>query len=547
MPNTPYSTSLNSWRARAWRGVEAHPNLLILALVTLLAPFALSLVWLKMHQWEQRQIRAELLRVGQVMDLRLQRATLDFRYLLDGLGDLSDFVATDLRLTVALEQPDKPAALQLASSYMDQVSDKFGVNLLMLVNTDGRVLVSRVPPGSASLTGQEFSDREYFKSAMAGKSGRQFAVGRSTNIPGLFFSHPVRTQTGQLLGAAVIKMDLADIARRIELEGVIVVDAQGVVILARQADLVFRSIEGAPILNSSDEFRLSRYKRTHFPVLKFQTGNLPDHPEVQLFGEPPRAILHRQFDMPEHGISVHLVEDLTYLSGLRARHQHVLWITWLGALAFLWAVSATIVFLMRGHCFRLNIEAVNVELHKLNEQLKHQAEVDFLTGCMNRRRFDEELDHEIRRSLRQKYPLTLAMFDLDHFKIINDSHGHQTGDAALQHFARVVRDQIRQTDRFARLGGEEFALLMPDAGSAAALPMVERLRQRIAQTPLPLPNGELLPMSVSIGMASLCKVDDNDSLYQRADNAMYEAKAGGRNRTVCAPNPPGQQEMPGTD
>ncbi|HCY16321.1 MAG: hypothetical protein A2Z93_08345 [Curvibacter sp. GWA2_64_110] len=540
MPMSPDSLT---WRARWWRSVEHHPNLLIGGLVLLLAPLLLLLVWLQMARWEGRQLRDAVQRANQSLDIRQQQAVIDFTLTQRSLKGLPEFMAREPRLIRALEQPQQRDRLRLATDYLAQVSGFFLVDLCLLVDATGLTLAASSDAGVQGLVGLDVSDRDYFKAAMAGRPGRQFAVGRSSSVPGLFLSAPIQSATGRTLGLAVIKTDLANLAQRMKMQGLFVEDEHGVVIMAQEADLLYRAVMGAAIHRENADFRRNLYKRTEFPLLELLPGGFAGQPEIVRLGPSYRPVLHRRLLMVEDRMALHLVEELSQIEAIQSNHLLVLWISWLGALAGLWAVSATAVFVIRGYQYRNSIEAAHAELLKLNDMLKHQAESDFLTGCMNRRRFDDELDQEISRSQRQRYPLTLALIDLDHFKRINDNHGHLVGDAALQHFADVMRAHIRQTDRFARLGGEEFALLMPDTGSEAAMLLIERLRQRVAAAPLTLEGGAPLTITASIGVSSLCLLDSHDSLFKRADHAMYAAKSAGRNRAIFSPCPLGQHEI----
>lgn len=538
------STDSLTWRARWWRAVEHHPNLLILGLVLLLAPLVLLLVLLQMARWEDRQLRNAVQRANQSLDIRQQQAVIDFTLTQSSLKGLSEFMAREPRLIQALEQPQQRDRLRLATGYLAQVSGFFMVDLCLLIDAAGLTLAASSDAGVQGLVGMDVSDRDYFKAAMAGRPGRQFAVGRRSSVPGLFLSAPVQSAAGRTLGLVVIKTDLANLAQRMKMQGLFVEDEHGVVILAQEADLLYRAVMGASIHGENADFRRNLYKRTEFPLLELLPGGFAGQPEIVRLGPSYRPVLHRRLLMAEDRMAIHLVEELGQIEAIQSNHLFVLWISWLGALAGLWAVSTTVIFVIRGYQYRNNIEAAHAELLKLNDLLKHQAESDFLTGCMNRRRFDDELDQEISRSQRQRYPLTLALIDLDYFKRINDNYGHLVGDAALQHFAGVMCAHIRQTDRFARLGGEEFALLMPDTGSEAAMQLIERLRQRMAAAPLALDGGVKLTITASIGVASLCLPDSHDSLFKRADHAMYAAKSAGRDRVIFAPCPQGQHEIP---
>ncbi len=170
----------------------------------------------------------------------------------------------------------------------------------------------------------------------------------------------------------------------------------------------------------------------------------------------------------------------------------------------------------------------------LLEELNQQASTDALTGLANRRGFEPALQVEWQRHRRLGTPLTLLAIDIDHFKQINDRHGHAAGDAALRHLGQVLRQQLRPYDLSARVGGEEFCVVQSGMGAEEAVQAAERLRTadlcfgRDAQ-------GQPLQMTISIGLAT-ARTDDRDiaQLLARADAALYLAKAEGRNRVVQA-------------
>ena len=167
---------------------------------------------------------------------------------------------------------------------------------------------------------------------------------------------------------------------------------------------------------------------------------------------------------------------------------------------------------------------------RLTEQLRQQAQTDFLTGLANRRHFLALAQRELDRRKRYPQPLALAMLDLDHFKLVNDTHGHDTGDLVLQAFAETCRRLLRATDVVGRLGGEEFAILFPQTDAAQALEVGERLRAEIAAGGVARPQGLPIRYTVSLGIAAARDDDANiDMLLNRADAALYRAKADGRN------------------
>lgn len=170
----------------------------------------------------------------------------------------------------------------------------------------------------------------------------------------------------------------------------------------------------------------------------------------------------------------------------------------------------------------------------LSEELMRQARVDFLTGLSSRGYFMEQAERELARTVRYEKPLSLLMLDIDHFKQINDRYGHRMGDAALKKFAAVCRQTLRDVDVMGRVGGEEFAILLPETEGSKAMEVADRLRLALATAKVPVPTGGLpIQFTVSIGVAALSSPHDNmDVLFSLADNALYDAKNAGRNQ-VC--------------
>ena len=156
---------------------------------------------------------------------------------------------------------------------------------------------------------------------------------------------------------------------------------------------------------------------------------------------------------------------------------------------------------------------------------------DPLTGLANRRRLDEALRSEIHRAQRYGGHLSVVITDLDHFKRVNDEHGHQVGDSVLHEFAQLIRAHCRDTDLVARFGGEEFVILMPEVGVAEAQACAERMRATLVQTIIP---PLTKPITASFGVAEFVPGESEGSLLRRADKALYRGKAAGRNCVVLA-------------
>ena len=173
------------------------------------------------------------------------------------------------------------------------------------------------------------------------------------------------------------------------------------------------------------------------------------------------------------------------------------------------------------------------EQRRLEAELLHEATTDSLTGLPNRRDFLASCEQELRRAAHGDGPLAVAVIDVDHFKEVNDTHGHATGDRALVTFSQAVASVIRDVDTCGRLGGDEFALLLPDSDVDRAREVVERLRLELARRSLEA-NGQQVHIAISAGVAASCPGGDTvDGLLLRADHALYEAKEQGRNRVVA--------------
>lgn len=181
---------------------------------------------------------------------------------------------------------------------------------------------------------------------------------------------------------------------------------------------------------------------------------------------------------------------------------------------------------------------------RLIRELQALSTTDALTGLRNRRAFDEALRGEFERARRYAVPLSLAVIDLDHFKRLNDTHGHAGGDEVLRRFAEVASSSLRSTDSAYRYGGEEFVLLFPHTDVSGAREAVERLRLEFGRTPVAF-GGSHIQASCSGGVVGLCSADAGPGdLLRRADAALYAAKESGRNRTHAADAPGEPRSQP---
>jgi diguanylate cyclase (GGDEF)-like protein len=168
-----------------------------------------------------------------------------------------------------------------------------------------------------------------------------------------------------------------------------------------------------------------------------------------------------------------------------------------------------------------------------HEAIHNMAIQDGMTGIHNKRYFTEFLDREIAGAARHGHPLTLVMFDVDHFKAVNDTHGHLAGDAVLKDLTGRIRPRVRREDLFARYGGEEFVCVLPSTALPGGIVFAEHLRSIIAERPCMFEN-QRITYTISVGVTTMYQETgaDSASLIRRADENLYTAKRGGRNRVV---------------
>jgi diguanylate cyclase (GGDEF)-like protein len=178
--------------------------------------------------------------------------------------------------------------------------------------------------------------------------------------------------------------------------------------------------------------------------------------------------------------------------------------------------------------------AVALDNARLHDIVQRQAMTDDLTGLVNRRRFIEALDAEIERARSFGSALTIVLADLDNFKQVNDEFGHHGGDVVLRAFADLIRSHVRDVDVSGRIGGEEFAILLPETDREGAARVAERMRRSLNRVPIAISEEHSIRVASSFGVAELGPEQSGDDLLRAADAALYRAKDEGKNRVVAA-------------
>ncbi|MFX0561329.1 GGDEF domain-containing protein [Tepidibacillus infernus] len=178
------------------------------------------------------------------------------------------------------------------------------------------------------------------------------------------------------------------------------------------------------------------------------------------------------------------------------------------------------------------ISSFRIKVARLITELEHLALTDPLTKIYNRRYLDLYMEKAIPLSQRREHPMTLIMFDIDHFKTINDTYGHNAGDMALKKVTRVIEGIIRDSDVFVRTGGEEFMIVLPNASLEQGIKFAERIRKTVEGTKF-VYKGKRILVTISLGITEYIKGQDLSQFIEKADQGLYRAKETGRNRIVA--------------
>jgi diguanylate cyclase (GGDEF)-like protein/hemerythrin-like metal-binding protein len=402
-----------------------------------------------------------------------------------------------------------------APARLNEVADALAMGeagwVVYVLDRDGTTIASSNRDRPDSFMGVNYRARPYFKEAMAGHPGRFIGMGIVSKVPGYFASEPVRGPDGLVVGVVALKCSFADdqlgptgidTAYVVSADGRVLVSnekAQATRALWSQVDgtpsgvppadpaaapLFARQLEGTEFVTVSGEKRVA--------VRRPLPGS--DWSLVVLKSEPTQAV-NRLL-----GIVITLL-----ICGI---------------------VLGTFVVVQR----QLGTESAITDRRREAEgrarEYARQADTDALTGVLNRLGFNGAFSREFERARRYQQPLSVVMLDLDHFKRINDAHGHAAGDQVLAGVARLVEANIRDSDIMARWGGEEFVVVAPQTSLQGAALLAEKLRALMETSPL----GPVGPVTGSFGVAELRPGDSVEHLLHRADEALYRAKGEGRNR-----------------
>lgn len=408
-----------------------------------------------------------------------------------------------------LEQERRVASHEFSASVpsaadFERVTTLFGYNAAVLLDAHGRVL--RISPTTSSLIGRDLTRKyAHLRAATAGTAAVSDVVRvATTGSPIVAFAIPFGSMRGRQVfsGAfAVQRTPLGAYLRNVSARKgarVYLIDSAETVLASSRNDLVAATLDNAdPDL-----------ARALIRSPAGQTGDGYQYASRRVAGTPWRLVL--------------AAPSARSLDPIQRARGYLPWMLWGG-------------FVLGGFaCVLLvaNLIASRTKLRCANADLDRLARTDALTGLYNRRQAQTSLDQAVANAHRYDHALSVLMIDIDHFKQINDSHGHAIGDDVLRFVATLIRQTLRAGDVVARWGGEEFLAVLPSTDRNGAEIVAERLRDTISQTPV-ISGDHVIAVSVSIGVAAL--IDQQpDELVTAADTAMYTAKTAGRDGIYVA-------------
>jgi diguanylate cyclase (GGDEF)-like protein len=261
--------------------------------------------------------------------------------------------------------------------------------------------------------------------------------------------------------------------------------------------------------------------------------------DPRIYQAPLRKVIEQDFRVETNSpVQTHFLNELEASSPKQVSFQdsellsHVIMNG--HCLARLYVLPKRRMFPYHNEILETIVKTLGVSLNNyLNiKRLESDVAFDPLTGCYNRREFDRLIEHHIANAHRHKKPLSLIMFDIDHFKRVNDTYGHPAGDAALKQITAAVQNVIRKDDYLARYGGEEFVVVLPDTKMRKAIGLAQRLRRNIEKLEIELPGGKSIHKTASFGVTALKQHSNREKLVKEADVMLYKAKAMGRNMVM---------------
>jgi diguanylate cyclase (GGDEF)-like protein len=401
------------------------------------------------------------------------------------------------------------------SRYLALAEKALNVDLLYVMNAAGDCVASSNWDSTGTPIGSNYAERDYFKKNQMGQPGMQYAVGKTTHIPGLFFSSPIMID-GKFMGSVIAKANVPNLSFLLNSFDAFVTDNNGVIVLAHDKKLEMHALSDARVFKLSEQEKLAIYRQNSFPLLKIEPWNDPRFPSFLRIENKNIPQVMAAVQLPEYALQLHVNKEI---SAIPLLSRQATWFTF-----FIGALGSVVLMVLGGSALYFQ------SIKESRAQLWKKANFDTLTGLPNRDMFRDQLTQEIKKSDRSTLPLALLLIDLDQFKEVNDTLGHDIGDILLQRTVHRLLGCMRESDTVARLGGDEFTVVLSQLSDLSHIEdIAEKILARLAE-PFDLPD-EIVHISASIGIALYpADASDADNMMKHADQAMYVAKKLGRNR-----------------
>ncbi|WP_374622317.1 diguanylate cyclase [Pandoraea sp.] len=429
--------------------------------------------------------------------------------------------------------------VERANEFLRSAQGYFGVDRVWVIDLHGICVAASNFRDAPSPIGQSVAGMPYVTQALLGARFERYAAGWEHEAPGLYFSVPVY-RDGTLIGVVMTKIGLARLRHWVGSGESFIVDGNGVVIMANDPRFENRFMLDGKLGTLSDAERLALYQRHDFARMPISTfKQAPGRANawvsqellerMSAFDEFRKPFVIASRPSSSNGLIVYAVEGVDAWEALTRQHAKDL------ALCFLLYLGGVVIVVLAGWTYwrervqHREARQSNEALRAANHQLAFEASYDELTGSLTRRYFFHRFERLLENTQRKNEPMSLIVADLDHFKSINDTYGHAIGDQVLCRFVLVCSSTLRGDDLIGRIGGEEFAILLPGASERDALRVADRIRERCKRESL---EGSEPPLrfSASFGITEWQEEDSPTSMIERADMALYRAKRAGRDR-----------------
>lgn len=460
----------------------------------------------------------------------------------DKYSYLPEVVANHSIAVDVLRNRTDPSRIANANVFLHHLNSRSGSDLIYVLDNSGQVVAASNWDSPTSLIGHNYAFRPYFIEAQTKGASKFYGIGVTTLVPGYYISHNIR-QDGNVLGVAVVKVNLSNLDKGWDHGGdqFVVTDKNGVVFLSTRPEWKYRlSKPFSPAVQDM----VSR-TRQYGDELK---GRLPLHVAEKLSANESLVEIGTGTGVNWEGDSTGYFMKSVELDGSEWTLSTLVPTTGIYARATWVAVitGGSLLLLIQSLLYLYNARARSIERNKaskeleekhnlllqLSEELRIASITDPLTGAFNRRFFLESAAKLVSLARRHEGSLSIVILDVDHFKHINDTHGHPAGDKVLQAITAIIKAQLREHDVLARFGGEEFIIALPHTDIDAAGAVAERLRSAIMAESVSFDATEI-GITASIGVATHDSDESTiEGTIRRADAALYKAKNGGRNQVV---------------